>query len=291
MTEDRNFRSHYYEKVGFRGVEEKKSLQILLKDDPLDDQKLAVFCQRFPVPVMYRQLVWKVLLGILPVHQSVHQFVWNQRTQQCNDLQRSLKVMNIINDETSEAEVIFKMFLLQEGLLPLEDENLHDIEDSIISLDVATATCDMTEDFDDAYWLAFRIYQLREKHADLLETMPSSFISYLTKEDPVLYEHLEALKCVKRLPYQKWFQSLFSSVFPVSTVERIWDRFIGGSCKFLVFVAIAIFLTYKMQLINTKKQQDLLKFLEKLPCDHCDVILMKASELWEKYGCTKAELL
>ena len=31
----RNFRSAYYEKVGFRGVEEKKSLEILLKDNPL----------------------------------------------------------------------------------------------------------------------------------------------------------------------------------------------------------------------------------------------------------------
>lgn len=37
MTDDpqRNFRSAYYEKVGFRGVEEKKSLEILLKDNPL----------------------------------------------------------------------------------------------------------------------------------------------------------------------------------------------------------------------------------------------------------------
>lgn len=37
MADDpqRNFRSIYYEKVGFRGVEEKKSLEILLKDVPL----------------------------------------------------------------------------------------------------------------------------------------------------------------------------------------------------------------------------------------------------------------
>lgn len=39
MTDDsqRNFRSVYYEKVGFRGVEEKKSLEILLKDDRLGE--------------------------------------------------------------------------------------------------------------------------------------------------------------------------------------------------------------------------------------------------------------
>lgn len=37
MADDpqRNFRSAYYEKMGFRGVEEKKSLEILLKDNPL----------------------------------------------------------------------------------------------------------------------------------------------------------------------------------------------------------------------------------------------------------------
>lgn len=44
MADDpqRNFRSAYYEKVGFRGVEEKKSLEILLKDNPLGTLTSAV---------------------------------------------------------------------------------------------------------------------------------------------------------------------------------------------------------------------------------------------------------
>lgn len=64
-TDERNFRSHYYEKVGFRGVEEKKSLEILLKDKPLDVIKLKQFCLRFPVPALHRNKVWKVLIGKL----------------------------------------------------------------------------------------------------------------------------------------------------------------------------------------------------------------------------------
>lgn len=64
MTSDeRNFRSAYYEKVGFRSVEEKKSLEILLKDKPLDKSKLRQFCLRFSVPSTYRNLLWKLLLG------------------------------------------------------------------------------------------------------------------------------------------------------------------------------------------------------------------------------------
>lgn len=61
--DERNFRSYYYEKFGFRGVES-KSLEILLKDKPLDVIKLKQFCLRFPVPILHRNKVWKILLGI-----------------------------------------------------------------------------------------------------------------------------------------------------------------------------------------------------------------------------------
>lgn len=59
MAEDpqRNFRSAYYEKVGFRGVEEKKSLEILLKDNPLG--------KRNCLPSNYSYTV--VLFPIFPV--------------------------------------------------------------------------------------------------------------------------------------------------------------------------------------------------------------------------------
>lgn len=63
MMDERNFRSSYYEKVGCRGVEEKKSLEILMKEKPWDKVKLKQFCLRFTVPAAYRNIVWKVLLG------------------------------------------------------------------------------------------------------------------------------------------------------------------------------------------------------------------------------------
>ena len=58
---------HSRYQVGFRGVEEKKSLEILLKDTqgkPLDVIKLKQFCLRFPVPTLHRNRVWKILLGL-----------------------------------------------------------------------------------------------------------------------------------------------------------------------------------------------------------------------------------
>ena len=70
----RNFNSYYYEKVGFRGVEEKKSLEILLKDQPLDVIKLKQFCLRFPVPAVHRIQVWKILLGTALLLLSARKF-------------------------------------------------------------------------------------------------------------------------------------------------------------------------------------------------------------------------
>lgn len=62
-TDDRNFRSAYYEKVGCRSVEEKKSLEILLKEKPLNRLKLKQFCLSYTVPTVYRNLLWNLLLG------------------------------------------------------------------------------------------------------------------------------------------------------------------------------------------------------------------------------------
>ena len=67
-AEERNFRSYYYEKFGFRVVEEKKSVEILLKEQTVSIEKLKQFCLRFSVPTVYRVHVWKILLGKVYFH-------------------------------------------------------------------------------------------------------------------------------------------------------------------------------------------------------------------------------
>uniref|UniRef100_A0A671FDD6 TBC1 domain family member 7 n=1 Tax=Rhinolophus ferrumequinum TaxID=59479 RepID=A0A671FDD6_RHIFE len=93
MTEDsqRNFRSVYYEKVGFRGVEEKKSLEILLKDDRL---------------------------GILPPHHESHTQVMTYRKEQYSDVLHALRVVRFVSDATPQVEVYLRMYQLESGKLP-----------------------------------------------------------------------------------------------------------------------------------------------------------------------------
>lgn len=89
-TDERNFRSTYYEKVGCRSVEEKKSLKILLKENPINKSKLKQFCLSYTVPSEQRILLWSIILEITPLYPTNNEFVIQQRTETYTDLLRSL---------------------------------------------------------------------------------------------------------------------------------------------------------------------------------------------------------
>lgn len=68
MEDARNFRSIYYEKVGCRSVEEKKSLEILLKENPVNLPKLKQFLKLFSVPSLQRSIIYNVVLNVYPIY-------------------------------------------------------------------------------------------------------------------------------------------------------------------------------------------------------------------------------
>lgn len=113
QTDERNFRSTYYEKVGCRSVEEKRSLEILLKDKPLSRIKLKQFCLRFTVPAVYRTLLWNLLLGVAPVYADSREYVLQQRLAVYEDLQRALRMLRIVDDKTAQPNVFHAMWLLE----------------------------------------------------------------------------------------------------------------------------------------------------------------------------------
>ncbi|XP_055262571.1 TBC1 domain family member 7 isoform X2 [Moschus berezovskii] len=269
MTEDsqRNFRSVYYEKVGFRGVEEKKSLEILLKDDRLDIEKLCTFSQRFPLPSMYRALVWKVLLGILPPHHESHAQVMMYRKEQYSDVLHALEVIRFISDATPQIEVYLYMHRLESGKLPRSPSFPLEPEDEVF-LAIAKAMEEMVEDSVDCYWITrCFVNQLNSKYRDALPQLPKAFEQYLNLEDSRLLSHLKACCAVSTLPYELWFKKCFAGCLPESSLQRIWDKVVSGSCKILVFVAVEILLTFKIKVMALNSAEKITKFLENVARD------------------------
>uniref|UniRef100_A0A8D2JED6 TBC1 domain family member 7 n=1 Tax=Varanus komodoensis TaxID=61221 RepID=A0A8D2JED6_VARKO len=263
MAEDpqRNFRSVYYEKVGFRGVEEKKSLEILLKDDRLDIEKLCTFSQRFPLPSMYRTLVWKVLLGILPPHHESHSFVMECRKEQYRDVHHALQVIRFIQDCTPQVEVFLRIYQLESGKLPRNSSFPLEDEDEIF-LAIAKAMEEMVEDQIDCYWLASSFVNQLNKYKDSLPQLPKLLEQYLSLEDSRLLTHLKSCSAMSHLPYDFWFKRCFAGCLPESSLQRVWDKVISGSCKILVFIAVEILLTFKMKLMALNSAEKIEQFLQ-----------------------------
>ncbi|XP_030626520.1 TBC1 domain family member 7 [Chanos chanos] len=286
MADDpqRNFRSAYYEKVGFRGVEEKKSLEILLKDNPLDVEKLSTFSQRFPLPSMYRIHVWKVLLGILPPHSDSHSLVTRYRAEQYEDVQAALIAMRFVNASTPPTELCLRMFQLENQQLPRRTELTQPDEEDEHFLAIAKAMEEIVDDPVDCYWLVrCFVNQFNNKFGDSIPHLPKSLEHFLSQEDSRLLAHLKASGCLSALPYSLWFRRCFAGCLPETSLQRVWDKVISGSCKILVFVAMEILLTYKIMLMGMNRPESVANFLTNLPQENTDAIVTKAIDLWHKY--------
>jgi len=285
MADDkRNFRSYYYEKFGFRGVEEKKSIEILLNDKPLDLEKLSQFCLRFPVPSMHRAFVWKVMLGVIPPYQDVQEFVLKQRQEQYDELLSALRITRRINDDTPKSEVFLKMFLLENGKLKLKDETQFAEEENQNFLAIAIAFGKMFNSELDVYWLTRNfiknLYKVKENGVMLYE----NFLALLKKEDLEVYNHLEHINAIQLLPFKSWQNCCFAGTLHDKFLEKIWDKVIGGSCKVLPYVGVALLMTCRRPLLSYESSQEVNKYIYLLTEEASELIANQAIEMWKKHG-------
>lgn len=286
MADERNFRSHYYEKMGFRGIEEKKSLEILLKEQPLDLQRLSQFCLRFPVAGIYREIVWKVLLKMLPAHISIHDFVREQRIEQYNDLDHALRIMRRIDDTTDQPTVFLKMYYLEEGQMMFDEEQQLEQPNSKAFISIASTFMQIFPTPVDAYWLSKQFYKQLENSRLQLSVLHEKTDCYLKKEVPTLYAHLKQIDAIQALPLEEWFFSCFAVVLPEGVIERIWDIIIGGSCKILVYVAVAFLAVMERHLLRVTDAAEAVECVRQdLAEGTAELVVSKGLELWYKHGC------
>lgn len=232
-TDERNFRSAYYEKVGFRSVEEKKSLEILLKDKPLDRGKLKQFCIRFSVPGTYRNLVWKLLLGtiqyfstellirpfivgVVHVHTECHGFIMDQRKQEYNDLLRALNVLKVIDQNTPKSQLFLFMWVLQSGNFTLEVNLFHEKG----FLPIVQSFIQFFDDDVDIYWLARSFYNNVKKFEHEIPKLVECSHNLLEKEDAAYHKLLVSNDIMNNLPLSMWFSCCFAGVLNESALAK-----------------------------------------------------------------------
>lgn len=232
---------------------------------------------------MYRALVWKVLLGILPPHHESHAQVMMYRKEQYCDVLHALEVVRFVSDATPQVEVYLRMYQLESGKLPRSPSFPLEPEDEVF-LAIAKAVEEMVEDSVDCYWIIRSfVNQLKNKYRESLPQLPKAFEQYLNLEDSRLLSHLKTCSALSKLPYDLWFKRCFAGCLPESSLQRVWDKVVSGSCKILVFVAVEILLTFKIKVMALNSAEKITKFLENIPQDSSDAIVSKAIDLWHKH--------
>lgn len=289
MADERNFRLLYYEQLGLRNVDQVKALEHMLKDERLDIEKLSTFALKFTLPSLYRPFVWKVLMGILPRYRSSHSYAEKIRSDQFKDLENALLVMRMLPKEgESVREKILWMYLLENGMISMPKKRTlqRDEKKKQIFRAIASVCCEVAEHEIDAYWIAKKFFEMQDKYVDLYSKLQKFVVYYLEAEDKALFEHLSDLQVFKVIPYNKWFESCFAEIFPTSSLERIWDKLIAGSCNILVFMCVAILLSCRLGLLESRTAEASIHVLWALPKDRDrqDLVVDKALQLWVKHS-------
>ncbi|CAG5132064.1 unnamed protein product [Candidula unifasciata] len=284
---ERNFRTHFYEKVGFRTVEEKKSIEILLKEQPIKKDKLIQFSLRFGIPAMYRTYVWKIILGILPVYLSSQDFVWSHRVEQVRELQRAVVLLSPESVDCLQEHTILRMKLIQEGRLPMQNKFVDQDPDNQYFLSIVQAVCSLVSSEVDLFWISTRFYRyISQSLYANLHLFPEHTMQCLRSEEQgqKLYTHLAQHHVISDLPLMDWFHTCFANILADTSLERIWDRILGGSSYILVYVAVAIFLILRRPLLAMQSAEDMISYLKQIPEDCGDRIVNEAIDLMHRYS-------
>jgi len=284
MGSERNFRSHYYEKVGFRGVEEKKSLDILLGERPIDLARIHNFSLRFPLPGIYRAQVWQLLLGVLPVYTTSTEWVWRERVEQFKESERALTVTKKINSSTDKgvrATIVWLMetnklkFDLASQLKEPSTENFTAIVNTLHHL-VSTP--------EEVYWISRGLYSLLD--SSLADLRPlSDCLTKLLGEEPALSTHLETSGVLRSLQYSQLWARGFAGVFQPCLLARLWDKLLGGSSKVLVYVLASAIFRCRVEVMAAETQEEVINIICNMKEDRQEVVLTQALEQWEMDGC------
>ncbi|XP_043266199.1 TBC1 domain family member 7 [Colletes gigas] len=292
MADERNFRSSYYEKVGFRSVEEKRSLEILLKERPFDKAKLKQFCLRFTVPTIHRNFLWKILLDIIPVYVDSHKFIMNQRRMEYQDLQKALKVTKILDDYTKPHLMVLTMWLLRTRRAKLDmsaqlEIPLHRAMSKMAETLWHIVDSDThDEKLVDTYWILCGLLDQVQKFHKEVNKLQECTCTLLEREDSELYKHLIKIEALHNIPYDVWFCSCFAGTISVGSIVKIWDKIAVGAYRILIFVTVVTLTTLRRLLLRCENLDSVLDTIGNITEESSELIVNKAIESWQQSGST-----
>ncbi|XP_026844095.1 TBC1 domain family member 7 [Drosophila persimilis] len=275
-TDERNFRSSYYEKCLINSVEENKSINKLLEDDIRNLNKLKQFCMNYTVPNVHRNHLWSLVMGILPLHKTSTDFVRDQRRDVYQDLLRAVSVLRCV-DQKKEL-VMHTMWLLESNRLwhggnanaTMQADDMHFIE--IVRTLLQIFTNDV-----ETYWIAKGFYNYTRELKKECPKLKEQIQILLKREDLSLFNRLEQLGLFDSTSVllDNWLITCFAGVICETVLVKIWDKVCGGSRKIVVFLFVELVKDIRYLILKQSSLAEVKRLIETVE-DPDGVIVNKA---------------
>ncbi|XP_039494020.1 TBC1 domain family member 7 [Drosophila santomea] len=262
-TDERNFRSIYYEKCQINSVEEQKSLNKLLQDDIRNLSKLKQFCMNYTVPNNNRSYLWALVMGILPLHKASTAYIRDQRREMYEDLLRAVTVLRCADHKKKE-QVMHTMWLMESNRLwhgnasaSLQADDMHFIE-------IVRTLLQIFNDDVETYWIAKGFYKYTRELKKECIKLKEQTQNMLKREDLALLNHLELLGLfdANSTLVDNWYITCFAGIICTTDLVKIWDKVCGGSRKIVVFLFVELVKDIRSLILKQTSLADVKRLIE-----------------------------
>jgi len=316
MGDERNFRRQFYTKVGLHEAEEKRALESLFKEQPLDKNKFSHFSSRSIVPGSYRILVWKLLLGITPQYAESQDYVHRQQVLIFEDLWQVLKTLNLTNSvHTTEAsngitqdpslygtyernrfvsesqnpdgEHYVLMWLISKTQLLYNPHQQLKTKENQGFVNIARKLSVFFDNPVDVYHMSSALWDHLLKNKKVIEDVLQDSIGMLRKENVMLHYHLFCLGLFSSTILLDECLALFSEIIPNAAFGKLVDKVIAGCFKVFAFAVVTMLDHHTQELSSVSTVDGVKNVLSQTKKEDADRIINSAIDHWHKIGTMK----
>jgi len=314
--DERNFRRQFYTKVGLHEAEEKRALESLFKEQPLDKNKFSHFSSRSIVPGAYRILVWKLLLGVTPQYAESQDYVHRQQVLIFEDLWQVLKTLNLGNSHSSEGsngisqdpslygtfernrfvsesqnpdgEHYVLMWLISKTKLLYNPHQQLKTRENRGFINIARKLSAFFDNPVDVYHVSTALWDHLLRHKKMIEDILQDSIGMLRKENVMLHYHLFRIGLFSSTILLDECLALFSEIIPNAAFGKIVDKVIAGCFKVLSFVVVTMLDHHSQELSSVRTVEGVRNVLSQTKKEDGDRIINSAIDQWHKIGTMKS---
>lgn len=314
MGDEKNFRSQFYKKVGLREVEEKRALEALLKEQPLDVERLASFCWRSAVPAAHRHLVWKLLLQVVPRHAESHDYVRQQQRMAYKELWHAVSALGLTGymdiaaaaadglheyhnhnyyhhprrsgsrPDTPCPEDHLFMWLVSRGQLLHPPGELLRRPESQQFLAIVCKTAGLMDCPVDVFWVSSALWSLLRDNQAAVAAAVTEAAGTLRREHQTLHLHLVRIGIFSSGLLTDLCLSLFCDIFPESAMEKVLDKVVAGAFGLLGCLTAALLLHLHQPLTTATTTTGVKSVLSNMRKEEAEMVVAAALEQWLKAG-------